>query len=127
MVLNHGALLRETEQMGFVLTDAFWATMAQVMAVFALTLTVEVRFALGQWDDETPRWMKMTQAISFVVIGVLTAVSFFNCVWAMLLKSWSNEGNALFVTLAASGAIGLLALGPVWPSILFAWEKKAES
>jgi hypothetical protein len=50
----------------------YWATVAQLSAVSALTLVLEVRWVLRQWDAETtPPWQRRTESALYALTGLL--------------------------------------------------------
>lgn len=90
----------------------YWATLAQVIPVFALALVLEARAIAARWDISTPTSLKAVQAIAWAVALVVLAFG-----ESVALRALRGETPKSYWIPLAEGAIswciGLLIIGPV--------------
>lgn len=81
----------------------YWAVIAQVVPVLALALVLEVRRVASKWTYEQ-RWRRVTQSITFLLIGMLLATAEIQSLIALL------SGRPSPTIAAAAGIMVMVAM-----------------
>jgi hypothetical protein len=97
--------------LGAVPNSEYWATIAQVLPVLGLAIVLEARTISQRWTPETPKWLRFTQSLIWVVPLVLLAIGESAALRALRgVQVW--PWWTLLMEITISAAISVLFLAP---------------
>lgn len=89
----------------------YWATMAQVIPVFALAVVLEARAIAGKWGSATPTFVKVAQSVAWTL--ALATLAFGESVALRALRGEPPKSYWVdLCELAISWSVGMLILAP---------------